>query len=137
MTPTILTLPDAPDIPKPASLKLPPPTQISINAEKAFLRLSPHFIERTLKVKLATTKFLQEKFELPDAQLIPGIRSQTGCPIAKALRSANLQEVKVKRTRVLYKDSSGLLTRVMLPAKVREFIRLFDAGFLPELNEQP
>ena len=47
-----------------------------------------------------------------------------------------LQEIRVKRTRLSYKDpGSGLITRVMFPAKIRTFVRLYDAGYIPELRE--
>ena len=131
---TTTSISASPHIPKSASLKPLDQTQISINAEKAFLRLkwSAHINE----VKLATERFLQEKFELPDAQLIPGGRSQVDCPIAKTLRAGGLQEIRVKRTRLSYKDpGSGLIIRVMFPAKIRTFVRLYDAGYIPELRQ--
>lgn len=131
MTTTSVTVPN---IPKPAFLKLVAPTQISINAKNAFLELSPQQSAQIQKDKDATTKWIKELFELPDAALIPGRNSTTDCPIARALRAAGLQGLRVMRTRLRYENpSSGRTVRVMFPAKIRRFVRYFDAGLIPEL----
>ena len=135
---TTTSISASPHIPKSASLKPLDQTQVSINAERALLRFNPRWSAYIRKVKLATTQWIREKFELPDAELIPGGRSQADCTIAESLRSGGLQvqEIRVKRTRVSYKDpGSGLITRVMFPAKVRAFVRLYDAGYIPELRQ--
>ena len=89
----------------------------------------------TDEVKEATTRWIREVFELPEAVLIPGrLGSSKDCPIANTLKAAGIVRVRVMKTRVRYGHRRDERV-VLFQGKSKHFVSLFDAGFMPKLED--
>ena len=91
--------------------------------------------EAAKRAKDQALNWLRQRFEIPDAEWLPGTRNQGwDCPMAVVLSDAGYQGVWVGHSLVRYCDPNGTKIRVRLPWSVSLFPRLFDIGYMPELE---
>lgn len=87
------------------------------------------------KIKDDALAWLKARFEIPEAEWMPGLRAMGGeCPIARILSRAGYQDVWVGVSLIRYKTPEGLLVRVKIPHRIGLFPRWFDHGIWPELD---
>ncbi len=85
------------------------------------------------QVKDETLEWLKDRFEVPDAVWLPGLRQYgRDCPIANVLTNAGYKNVWVGHSLIRY-ETGGTLIRVRLPERIALFPKWFDKGRYPEL----
>lgn len=97
----------------------------------------PQSVPTVTEVKDAALVWLRERFEIPDAQWLPGIPGRPDrCPMAEVLKAGGYQQVSVATgisQFVRYTDADGRRRQVALPPVARLFLYLFDVGKVPGL----
>lgn len=97
----------------------------------------PQSVPMVTEVKDAALTWLRERFEIPDAEWLPGIPGRPDrCPMAEVLQAHGYQRVSVATGIsgfVRYTDADGHHRKVAMPPVVRMFPYLFDVGEIRSL----